>query len=176
LLVVPVFSLTPLSGRNSTPAASNVSAVNDDVTKIDADAKPDHLDGGRVPLAIEHSALHLDGAPHRVDNTAKFDQHAVAGRFDNSTAVLGDLGINKLPPMRPEAVERSFLIGAHQPRVARDISGQNGGKPALDPLSVQYSPPCAVQSAPATRDDQSRPKMSGGEALVATTAGSGAAL
>jgi hypothetical protein len=41
-----------------------------------------------------HPHLNLDSAAHGTHNTRKFRQEAVAGIFDDATAVLGDLRIN----------------------------------------------------------------------------------
>jgi hypothetical protein len=40
----------------------------------------------------------------------------------------GDLRIDQLPQMRPEALVRALLIRSHQPRVARHIGGEDRGK------------------------------------------------
>jgi len=44
--------------------------------------------------------------------------------------VLLDLGIDQFAPHRLEPFERAFLVGPHQPRIARDIGGQDRGKTA----------------------------------------------
>ena len=36
--------------------------------------------------------------------------------------------------MRLEAIERAFLVGPHQPRVARHIGGEDRGETAFDGL------------------------------------------
>jgi len=55
-------------------------------------------------------------------------------------AVLGDLRIHKLAAMRLQAIERSFLVRPHQPRVPRHIGGEDRGETALDGL-LQMAPP-----------------------------------
>jgi hypothetical protein len=44
--------------------------------------------------------------------------------------VLGDFRIDELAAQRFEAFERAFLVGSHQPRVARHIGGDDRGKAA----------------------------------------------
>ena len=73
-------------------------------------------------------ALHLDGAAHRIDDAGELDQQAVAGRLDDAAAMLGDLRIDQLGAQRLEAAERALLVGSHQPRVADDIGGKDGGE------------------------------------------------
>jgi len=65
----------------------------------------------------------MGGAAHRVDNAREFRQHPVAGRLDDAAGVLTDLRVDELAAMRLEALVRAFLIGAHQARVTRHISG-----------------------------------------------------
>jgi hypothetical protein len=87
-------------------------------------------------IAGGHFALHLDGAAHGVNDTGEFDQEAVAGRLDDATAVLSDLGIAELSADCPQCGERALLIFAHQPRIAGNINSEDRCKPALDPLSA----------------------------------------
>ena len=44
-------------------------------------------------------------------------------------AMLGDLWINEFAPVRLERRESAFLVYAHQPAVAGDIGGEDGGEP-----------------------------------------------
>jgi hypothetical protein len=45
--------------------------------------------------------------------------------------VFGDFRLDQLAPVRAEPVDRALLIGADEPRVTRDIRGENGGEPTL---------------------------------------------
>jgi hypothetical protein len=74
--------------------------------------------------------LHLDRAAHRVNDPRKLDQQPVAGGFDNSTAMLLDLWVAELAAHRLQRGERPLLVLPHQPRIARDIGGQDRGKTA----------------------------------------------
>src|ERR1700693_735202 len=79
---------------------------------------------------MAHAALHLDRAQHGFDDAGEFNQHAVAGIFDDTPVVLLDLGVHKLAAMRLEALVRSLLIRAHQARIPDRIGGQDRGKTA----------------------------------------------
>ena len=79
-----------------TPSPKDVAVFDDDVADIDADAKFDPASRRHGGIAVGHSALHLDGTAHRINHTGEFDEQAVAGRLDDATAVLGDLGIAQL--------------------------------------------------------------------------------
>ena len=96
---------------------------------------------GTSGVSFSHLALHLDGATHRVDDAGKLDEQAVAGRFDDAAAVLLDLRVGKLAPQRLQRGESAFLVRAHQPRIAGDIGGENGGQLAFDAFRSQSGTP-----------------------------------
>jgi hypothetical protein len=73
------------------------------------------------------AALHLDCAEYRIDDARKFCQYAVTGRPDDSAVVLGNLGIDEDAAVRHESFECFLLVPAHQPRISRDIGGEDGG-------------------------------------------------
>jgi hypothetical protein len=58
----------------------------------------------------------------------ELDQNAVAGGFDDPAAMEGYSRIDQLAAELAEALERAFLVEPSQPRIARHIGGQNGGK------------------------------------------------
>ncbi len=64
-----------------------------------------------VPLG--HRLLHRDRTAHRIDDTGKLHQQAVAGGLDDAALVLGDLRIEKLMAQRLEAFERAFFVRSH---------------------------------------------------------------
>src|SRR5262249_38856384 len=84
----------------------------------------------------DHLPLQLDRTAHRVDDAGELDKEAVAGRFDDATPMLGDLGIAEFTANRTQRRERALLILAHQPRIAGNIDRQNGRRPSLDPFSL----------------------------------------
>jgi hypothetical protein len=43
-----------------------------------------------------HPALNIDGAAHSINDTDKLYENAVACRFYNAAAILGDFWINQL--------------------------------------------------------------------------------
>ena len=55
--------------------------------------------------------------------------------------MLLDLRIRQLAPKRLQARESPFLIGAHKPRVACHIGGENGGQLAFDAFRGQSGIP-----------------------------------
>ena len=54
------------------------------------------------------------GTAHGIDDRGELDQHAVAGRFEDAAAVLGDQRI-ELAPIAFDNRESAFFVRAHQP-------------------------------------------------------------
>src|SRR5437762_10577337 len=79
-----------------------------------------------------------DCAAHRIDNTGKLDEQPVAGGLDDSSAMLGDLGIENRAPVRFQSGEGALLVRPHQPRIAGDIRRQDRGQAAFDPILRHY--------------------------------------
>jgi hypothetical protein len=97
---------------------------------IDPDVEYDALILGDTGISVDHRPLDLDRAADCIDDARKFHQHPVAGGFDDAAAMLADLRIDELAAMRPKALERALLVRSHQPRIARDIGGEDRRKPA----------------------------------------------
>ena len=96
---------------------------------------------GTSALRVDHAALNLDGAAHRVDDAGELHQQAVAGGLDDATAVLVDLGIDEFAPMRIPLGERALLVRTHKATVAGDIGRENGREPSRHALVGQSAPP-----------------------------------
>ncbi len=88
--------------------------LDNNIAEVDADAKPYTPFLGNRALAIDHPALHLGGAAHRIDDARKFRQQAVAGVLYGTTSVLPDLRIDQLREVRLDSLVRTFLIRSHQ--------------------------------------------------------------
>ena len=110
--------------------AIDVVVVEDDVAEIDPDAELDALILRHPSVALGHRLLHLDRAAHRVDDTGELDQQPVAGGLDDPAPMLLDLRITQLAADRLQRGERALLVRPHQPRIARDIGGQDRGETA----------------------------------------------
>jgi hypothetical protein len=81
-------------------------------------------------LAVDHPALDVYGAAHRIHNTWKFREHAVVGTFDDPPLMLADLGSTSLTKC---ALKRWWVPSSgvpHQARIARHIGGQDRGETA----------------------------------------------
>jgi hypothetical protein len=113
-----------------TPPPKMSSPFDDDVAEIDADAEFDAPVGRKDSVALGHRALHRDGATHCVDDAGEFDQQPVTRRLDDAAAIFLDCGIRDLAPQLVQRGERALLVPLHQPRIARDIGGEDGGETA----------------------------------------------
>jgi hypothetical protein len=107
------------------PIPVDVVFFNDHVAEIDADPKPDAPLSGHFILTLDHSALEFRGTAHRVHDTRKFCEQAVASILDRTATMLLDLRLDQFAEMRLEAFVRAFLVGAHQPQIALHISGKD---------------------------------------------------
>jgi hypothetical protein len=116
--------------RDVDAIAVKVVALDDHVAEIDADAQLDAALCRDPSVPLGHHLLHRDCAAHRVDDAGKFHEHAVAGGLDYAAMVLGDSRIEELAAQRLETFERPFLVRSHQPRIPRDIGGEDRGEPA----------------------------------------------
>src|SRR5262249_49092200 len=128
-------------GRDVDPVAKNDSAIDDDVAEVDANAKADAALLWCVPIAVEHAALDFGGTAHRIHDVAEFDQHAVAGGLDDTAAIFGDLRVDEVTAVRLQPAERALFIFSLQPRIARDIGGEDGYQTAGCGRALLFSPP-----------------------------------
>src|ERR1700730_5251042 len=126
-------------GGDIDAVAVDILPIIHDVAEIDADAELDPLIRRHLGVAQGHLALCVDRAAYRVDDTGEFDQEAIAGNSDNTTAVLLDHRIDNLAAQHPQPFERTLLIHTHQPRIAHDIGRQNRRQPTLCPLVTHHS-------------------------------------
>src|SRR5207249_3239801 len=109
------------SRRDVDAVAENVVALGDDIAKVDADAELDAAVGIKPGIAVDHPALDLGGAAHRVDDAGEFGEEPIAGGLDDAPLMLADLRVDQLAAMRPEAVERLLFVRPDKARIADDI-------------------------------------------------------
>src|SRR5579864_2060350 len=76
-------------------------------------------------VALGHALLHTNSASHRVDDAAKLDDRAIARALDDAPAMGGDRGVDQIAAQRPQARQRSLLVGAGEPAIADDIGDQD---------------------------------------------------
>jgi hypothetical protein len=82
------------------PVSEDVVFFDDHVAEVNADAEPDPPLLGHLRLTVEHPALNLGRTAHRVHDTRKFREQAVAGVLHGPATVLFDLWVNQFAEMR----------------------------------------------------------------------------
>ncbi len=116
--------------RGNVDAVAHQIAVGllDDIAKVDADSEFDAALGRHAGVAFDEAVLHLDRAPHRVDDAAELDEAAVPGALDDAPAMRGDGGINQVAAQAPQAREGPILIRPGEPAVADHVGHQDCGE------------------------------------------------
>src|SRR5262249_11620446 len=102
-------------------------------------------------VAGDHLLLHLDPTAHRVDNAGELGEQSVAGVFDHSATVLGDLRVDQFGEMSLQALVRALLIRAHQARITGNIDRQDGRQSSLDPPLAHPAGPSRNEAPDASR-------------------------
>jgi hypothetical protein len=113
--------------------AENVVVVDDDVADMDADTKFDALGFGHAAIAVGHPTLNLGSAANRMHRAGESDQHAIAGRLDDTAPVLGNLRVDKRSPAFLQPCQRTLFIPAHKAAIAGNINREHGRKTSLNP-------------------------------------------
>ena len=104
------------------PVAHEVAvALLDHIAHMDADAEFDAPVGRHAGIAFDHRVLQFDGAAYCVDDTAEFDDAAVAGALDDAAMMDGDRGVDQVAAKRSEPSEDAILVRPGEPAVADDV-------------------------------------------------------
>ena len=78
-------------------------------------------------VALGHAALNCHRAFHRIDHAGEFGQDFIAHELEDMALVLGNHGLEQFLAMRAQTREGASLVPLHEPAVADNISGKNGG-------------------------------------------------
>jgi hypothetical protein len=65
--------------------------------------------------------LYFDCAAHRVNDATELDDAAIAGAFDDPSAMHRDCGIDQIAAQRPQPSENPLLIRFGEPAIADHI-------------------------------------------------------
>ena len=76
-------------------------------------------------VALGHHRLHRHRALDRIDHRGKLEQHAVTCGLDEASPVFCHEGVGNLAVFA-ECAGGADLVDAHEPRVARHVSGDYG--------------------------------------------------
>src|SRR5580704_9345672 len=92
---------------------------------MNADAELDAAIFRHADVALDHAALHLDGATHGVDDAAELDEAAVAGAFDDTPVMRSDGGINEIATEAPQAGQGAILVRRGEAAVADNVGNRD---------------------------------------------------
>ena len=119
---IPPGLATPCAGGDINPVAHEVAVgLFDDIAEMNADPKFDALVGRDLGVALDHRPLDFDGKAHSVDDTAEFDDAAVARALDDAAMMRSDGGIDQIAAETAKAREGSVLVRAGKPAVPNDV-------------------------------------------------------
>jgi hypothetical protein len=118
--------------RDIHAVTEDVIVLDDDVSLVDADAERDAAVGWKRRITVRQCRLQFGRATESVDDAGELDQQPVAGGLDEAALVIADLWIDHLGAQRLEPGERAFLVSLDQPRIAREIGGEDRRQPAFD--------------------------------------------
>jgi hypothetical protein len=124
--------------------AKDIVVIDDDVTDVDADAKFDPLDLRHRSILLSHTALDLNGAAHRIYDTAELSEHAIARVLDDLATMFADLGISEPTQTLPQPDVCPFLVQAGQATISSHISRKDSCKPPFNAIVGQNGLPRSV--------------------------------
>jgi len=104
--------------------------VVDHISQIDPNAKPHAATLGHPSVALGHHGLDLDRTLGGAYDAGKLSHDAIASGVDDPPTVPADQGQDHAL-MGLEVPHGGGLIGVHEPTVASDIRGENGGESTL---------------------------------------------
>jgi len=120
------------AGGDVDAIAIDIVAFDDHITEIDPD--PQH--NPRLPQGLVGQgavrALHRQGAVHRVDHAAEFDDGAIADELDDAAVMGGDRRVENGLPVLLEGGQRARLVGPHQARIADHVGRKYGRELTVD--------------------------------------------
>ena len=108
-----------------------VGSLHDQFAEVDSDPNIDAMVLGLAGVSLRHSALNVDGALNRVNDTPEFRQQPVAHELEDASVVGRYLRPDEFNAVILQALEGPRFVLSHQSAVADDISGKNGGELAF---------------------------------------------
>src|SRR5262245_54873298 len=123
------------AGGDVDTLAIEITALDDDVAEIAADAQYDALCFRPVVVRRRHLILQLDRARHGIDSTRELYEHAVAHKLDDAAVMLGHQRLNDARPPLLQGAQSARLVRLHEATVADHVGGKYGGQAALDAFS-----------------------------------------
>jgi hypothetical protein len=121
------------SGSNVHSVSEEVASTYHYVTNMNTDAELQAALSGLVLVQGSQRLLNLDSASGSIDGAGELREHAVPSRVGDPATMFIDEPVHDLA-MLGQAPESCILILAHQARVTRHVSREEGCQPPLDPM------------------------------------------
>jgi hypothetical protein len=126
-------------GSDIDTVAKQVPLVDNDISEMDADAKPHLLALWAVLVLFCDCVLDRDSAFDRIHRAGEIGDHAVPGGIEDSAAIGGNQSIEDCPIcLKPP--QRAELIQPHQAAVLGNVGRKDGGKLSFDYLTFCHRP------------------------------------
>ncbi|HXG81480.1 MAG TPA: hypothetical protein VNJ05_06740 [Sphingomicrobium sp.] len=109
----------------------DVVIIDNHVAQIDSNPEFDAAVIGNPDIAGAHFPLNFGRAFDRIHNAGEFDEHPIAGQFDNPPVMLRNGRIDELGAVSLEAGQCADFIRAHKAAVAHYIGGHDRGQSAF---------------------------------------------
>jgi hypothetical protein len=117
-------------GGDVDAVAVDLRVVVDDIAEVDADAKAHASLLGHGLIARGHDGLDLDRAFGGTDDAGKLGEDAITGGVDDAPSEPGDQRQDHVL-VRLEVAHGGGLVFVHEPAVAGDVCGEDGGESAV---------------------------------------------
>ena len=137
----------PAGLGNALKASGDIDAVAEDIIVVDDDVSDVYPNAELDPEVLRHTVVLFSHAVLDSDRTARsihraseFNQHAVAGGFDDPAAMGGDGGVDEGRSNRFEPGQRAFLVDAHEAAIPGDIRRQHRCQSPVHALGGQRMP------------------------------------
>ncbi len=122
------------AGSNVHAIPEDVTAIDDDVADVDADAEVNPRFRRHPGIASGHALLDIDRTTHGIHSAAEFSQHPVSGVLDDPPTILRDLRIHDGRKVFPELDVRPLFVQAGQAAVPCHVGCQNRREPPFQVL------------------------------------------
>src|SRR5262245_605983 len=106
-------------------------ALDNDVAKVNADAKLKSRGFGTLGFVLSHAHLPNHCASGGVYDRRELNQHTVAHKLDDAAMVSGYEGLQDFLAKMSEACKRPNFVLSHEARIAYNVGSEDGRKAAL---------------------------------------------
>jgi hypothetical protein len=121
---------------NIDAVAVDIAIVGNHIAGIYANAKLQAAIGCGPGTVLGQFMLDLEGTIYRADCAGELDQQPVSSTADQTAAMLGDLGLDRVSYVIRQPKVSALLVDTHQSTVADDVGNHDGGQPSFQVWSI----------------------------------------